>query len=293
MKKPQLLFILLTISYLSIAGWMVSQIIIHTQSYKTLKQEYTTALNYEKRLLDVDEWLDKSLGEEKKAKVAGTLSDANKHYALAKKVSFWFLGVSLLYGFLSFFFFNKTKTGHYKYVTGTLLSIALLSLIAGVCTPMLEIAAYEQDMVIPINVDTGMFGIKLNHTAEFSGEMFFYYQSKSIMELISLLLQNGNFLVGISILLFSIFIPIIKLSLSAYALIRDSSSKRITHIIHFIGKWSMADVFVVAIFLGFLAFKNMQTGIQTDSHTLLGLYFFFAYCILSISSSYFIKTKRV
>ncbi|MEL6988227.1 MAG: paraquat-inducible protein A, partial [Bacteroidota bacterium] len=59
--------------------------------------------------------------------------------------------------------------------------------------------------------------------------------------------------------------------------------------VKYIGKWSMADVFVVAIFLGFLAFNNMQTGIQTRSHVLLGLYFFLTYCVVSIVSSSFIK----
>jgi hypothetical protein len=293
MKGKSLLFTILTAIYLGVGGWMISQIIIHTQAYKNLKSIYTEALNYEKRLLDVDEWLDKSLGVEKKAKVQDVLIDSEKHYVLAQKVALWFLMLTIIYGILSFFFFNKIKTGNHKLLTGCLLVIALLCLIAGVCTPMLEIAAFEKDMVIPINIDTGLLGMKLNHTAEFSGEMFFYYQCKSIMELIQLLLTNGNFLVGISILLFSIFIPVIKLSLSAYLLMKDANAPGISKLVKHIGKWSMADVFVVAIFLGFLAFKNMQTGIQTDSNTLLGLYFFFAYCVISISSSFFINNKAV
>ena len=56
-----------------------------------------------------------------------------------------------------------------------------------------------------------------------------------------------------------------------------------------IGKWSMADVFVVATFLSYLSFSNMNTGIDTEANTLVGLYFFFAYCILSITSSQFIE----
>ena len=56
-----------------------------------------------------------------------------------------------------------------------------------------------------------------------------------------------------------------------------------------IGKWSMADVFVVATFLSYLSFSNMDSGIDTEAKTLVGLYFFLAYCILSIASSQIIK----
>jgi len=56
-----------------------------------------------------------------------------------------------------------------------------------------------------------------------------------------------------------------------------------------IGKWSMADVFVVATFLSYLSFSNMNTGIDTEANTLVGLYFFLAYCILSITSSHIIE----
>ena len=54
----------------------------------------------------------------------------------------------------------------------------------------------------------------------------------------------------------------------------------------------MADVFVAAIFLSFLAFNNMQMGIQTDSNVLWGLYYFLAYCILAILSAVLLQKKR-
>ena len=57
-----------------------------------------------------------------------------------------------------------------------------------------------------------------------------------------------------------------------------------------LSKWSMADVFVVAMFLGFLAFENMQAGITTYSNICIGLYFFLSYCLLSIGGSILAKT---
>ena len=52
-----------------------------------------------------------------------------------------------------------------------------------------------------------------------------------------------------------------------------------------IGKWSMADVFVAACFLSFLSFNNMSNQIETESHSLLGLYFFLSYVVVSLISS--------
>ncbi len=47
----------------------------------------------------------------------------------------------------------------------------------------------------------------------------------------------------------------------------------------------MADVFAVAIFLYYLSFSNMNSGINTEVNTLVELYIFIAYCVLSIASS--------
>ena len=55
----------------------------------------------------------------------------------------------------------------------------------------------------------------------------------------------------------------------------------------------MADVFVAAIFLAMLAFNSMQTGIELETASLMGIYFFLAYCILSLLSSSFLKKAMV
>jgi uncharacterized paraquat-inducible protein A len=117
--------------------------------------------------------------------------------------------------------------------------------------------------------------------------MYFYYQSKSVLELIALLFRQNNFVVGLSILIFSVLIPVVKNGLGLASLYRERLPR--PGILHWFllrsGKWSMADVFVVAIFLGFLAFNNLQTGIQTESRVLPGLYFFLAYALLAIWAS--------
>jgi uncharacterized paraquat-inducible protein A len=121
--------------------------------------------------------------------------------------------------------------------------------------------------------------------------MYYYYQSKSVIDLINVLFENKNYVVAVSIFCFSVLVPFIKLTLSVLLLLsrpfRDSGLVKKT--VGRIGKWSMADVFVVATFLSYLSFSNMNSGIDTEANTLVGLYFFLAYCILSIASSQFIE----
>jgi len=121
--------------------------------------------------------------------------------------------------------------------------------------------------------------------------MYFYYQSKSIYQLIELLFKEKNWLVGISILLFSIIIPIIKLLFILILSFNKTPNKKLTAVFSFIGKWSMADVFVASCFLAFLSFSNMNVGIDTKSKVLYGLYFFFCYVVLSILMGSLIKKK--
>ena len=54
----------------------------------------------------------------------------------------------------------------------------------------------------------------------------------------------------------------------------------------YISKWSMADVFVVGLFLAFLSFANMSTGVDMGSDILFGLYYFAGYVVISIFIGY-------
>ena len=66
-------------------------------------------------------------------------------------------------------------------------------------------------------------------------------------------------------------------------------SKNAVNVVNKIGKWSMADVFVAGVFLAYFSFSNMNVGVETSAKTLIGLYFFLGFVILSILSSYFVK----
>ena len=166
----------------------------------------------------------------------------------------------------------------------TLLHISLVMLCIGISVPFLEIGAYMQDLKVE--------GMGLSKT--FNGKMYFFYQCKSVLNLIQTLLENNNFVVGIAILVFSILSPFTKLFLYyRHFLSRaNQSNSRLLRIASYIGKYSMADVFVAACFLAFLSFSNLNMGVKTESATLLGLYFFLGYCLVSIGVYYLIEGKK-
>ena len=62
-----------------------------------------------------------------------------------------------------------------------------------------------------------------------------------------------------------------------------------TPVVVYLGKWSMADVFISAMFLAVFSFTNMNEGVDTGSTTLIGMYFFLSFVILSIFSGFVLK----
>ncbi len=123
----------------------------------------------------------------------------------------------------------------------------------------------------------------------FPGKTYFYYQNKGIMEVITMLWKTDNKPVAISIGLFSVIIPLLKLiSTLIILLTRTTKAKMFRKVLSFLAKWSMADVFVVALFLAFLSFSNMSPGVTMDAKILFGMYYFFVYVLLSIGLGFFL-----
>lgn len=265
--------------YLLLAGAGAYFVAGHTTIYRQERLTYAQENDFKKRLLDMDEWL----GDGVAAPQGGeALLRADSHYRQALLWSGALALLSLLY--LLFAWRRKRNGGDARSFGAALTAVALACLLTGLFTPMMELAAYERDLEIPLKFKTGLFSLNIDYTQTFEGDLYFYYQSKSIVELIGLLLRQHNFTVGLSILLFSVLIPLSKLLLSGSVLLRPGLWDRrfVRFVLEKTGKWSMADVFVVALFLGYLAFSNMQAGIRADSRVLIGLYFFLAYCLLAI-----------
>jgi len=113
------------------------------------------------------------------------------------------------------------------------------------------------------------------------GHMELFTATRSIMGTIQNLHENNNDLVAFLILFFSVIIPIFKgLSLLAILALKQWKGRTKLHkFLSIIGKWSMADVFVVGIFLAYLA-TDSNDNIQAWLHN--GFYYFLAYCIISL-----------
>ena len=119
-----------------------------------------------------------------------------------------------------------------------------------------------------------------------SGKLNFVvqYQVRGIAAIIWELLTAGHWIIGGFLLLFSIVTPLTKASLTL--LVTASSSHERNHkigqLLHTIGKWSMADVFVAAVILALYALKFQEA---TKSIPCLGLYYFIGYCLLSMTTT--------
>ena len=116
------------------------------------------------------------------------------------------------------------------------------------------------------------------------GEIGLHDSTQSIMKTIRTLWENDNNLVANLILLFSVLVPIFKaVTLLAILFIKQIKNRTFLHwFVAIISKWSMADVFVVGVFLAFLATKS-NDSIHAELHE--GFYYFLAYCILSIAAT--------
>ena len=88
-------------------------------------------------------------------------------------------------------------------------------------------------------------------------------------------------IVALVILLFSVLVPVLKvLSLLFVSVFMENKfTHSIVKFFKMIGKWSMVDVFVVAVFLVYLTSNNADVS---RAEVEVGLYFFLAYVIVSM-----------
>ncbi len=130
--------------------------------------------------------------------------------------------------------------------------LALILLFTGISSPMIEIDARINELKF----------VLLGQNVVFKNQVIFY-QSKSILDVVHILLKTGkvdSMLVGGLILVFSIIFPISKLISTELYLLGRGKFKNNAVVKFFAfrsGKWSMADVAVVAIFMAYVGFKGI------------------------------------
>ncbi len=138
---------------------------------------------------------------------------------------------------------------------------ALIMLIFGLITPILMVTIHKE--------------------VEYLGDVVLSFESKGVIGSIEKLFGNGDLVVALVILLFSVLVPLVKtLSLLFISLFMENRfAHGMVKFFKMIGKWSMVDVFVVATFLVYL---TANKGEVSRAEVEVGLYFFLAYVIISM-----------
>ncbi|HEA18095.1 MAG TPA: paraquat-inducible protein A [Pseudoalteromonas prydzensis] len=127
------------------------------------------------------------------------------------------------------------------------------------------------------------------------GEISAYQKTRSIWGTVNELANNKNYLVAALVALFSIVIPTLKLLMQLlYIFLPVNKFKRMLgQLIQGLSKWSMVDVFVIALIVAYLAGNaDGQMGELINMHAELGngFWYFTGYCLFAIAASSLIKT---
>ena len=177
----------------------------------------------------------------------------------------------------------------------------IILLIAGVTTPTIDVEAKISQMSFML----------MGHTIHFENQVL-YFQSKSILDVFWIMIAHQDIqmkFVGVLLITFSIFFPLLKI-VSSLGYYYNYHHARENPVIKFFvlksGKWSMADVMVVAIFMAYIGFNGIidsQFGqlssagqelvILTTNGTSLqpGYYLFLTYTLLALFLSGFLTRK--
>ncbi|MBE0594561.1 MAG: paraquat-inducible protein A [Gemmatimonadales bacterium] len=126
-------------------------------------------------------------------------------------------------------------------------------------------------------------------------EIEVYQQTRSIVGSVRHLYKVGSPVAASLILLFSVVVPFTKGILVLWAVWHDDRARRARtlHFVEMIAKWSMADVFAMALFIAYLAARASQTppgaGFVPQVVTFTatfgpGFYWFAAYCLVSLAT---------
>jgi paraquat-inducible protein A len=141
----------------------------------------------------------------------------------------------------------------------TMITASLISWFVGILAPMMTIEVFKDLPLV--------------------GYTIFKYESKSIWGTILTLWEIDRYFIAVMVGFFSVIIPVIK-TIAVYVSLFNKKSIKI---MNFIGKWSMADVFIVALLLANL---TLNTDEYTDAKVQIALYFFSMYVIFSIIATY-------
>ena len=171
------------------------------------------------------------------------------------------------------------------------LVLSLVVLTMGLLIPMIDIDARISKMSFTLLGEPVIFH-----------DQVLYFKSKSILEVVHLMFIQGKadlFAVGILVLLFSVLFPLSKIMSALLMLYIPSvrEKKWARFLVFKTGKWSMADVMVIVIFMAYIGFsgilteqlnqlEHMNPGLDilttNESSLQTGFYMFTAFVLLGL-----------
>jgi len=118
-----------------------------------------------------------------------------------------------------------------------------------------------------------------------------YGQTRSIVGSIRHLYSVGSLTAATLILFFSVVVPLTKSVLVSWAVLQSNRDvrSRTLYFVEMIAKWSMADVFAVAVMIAYLAAQASQSAsggasiIEFNASFGAGFYWFAGYCLTSLA----------
>lgn len=196
-----------------------------------------------------------------------------------------------------------------KIIGAVLLIIAYALLIPGLTQPMLSVVGtVEKESLVEVGRDilenspdvssfVMNFADMMMDSLDTEGTITAFDKTQSILGTASELFRTGHIPVAALIVLFSVIIPFIKgvITLSTLAPIGSVWKQRLNRFAGAISKWSMADVFVVAIFVAYLASNGLEGNsdlVAFNSQLGSGFWFFVGFCLLSILATQLITWQK-
>lgn len=170
----------------------------------------------------------------------------------AKTYNYTFVIIGCLSLMLLLWFLLRNQAQLHKMLFVMSVLMAMAALFVGLLAPMIEIDARIKELSFTL----------IGRHLEFHDQVLFF-QSKSIIDVVHILLATGkpdSIVVGVLILIFSVLFPITKLICTQVYLMGGERIRKHGLIKFFAfksGKWSMADVMVVAIFMAYIGFKGI------------------------------------
>ncbi len=237
-----------------------------SRAYESVSAHETISAKTDRALREILETLSLGIyggGTELAEQVSDAVDVARYHEARATGTGWLLLGFSVAFLAVVIATEEHGRRKESPTIIRHLFGVSSIFLLVGLLAPILTVVAHEEIALL--------------------GRVVLQYESKGIVTTIHKLFLVANYFLASLLLLFSVVLPVLKILLSIVALELGHSRTRRASVllIKIIGRWSMTDVFVVAVLLAFLTADTAQL---TDATLGPGLYFFAGYGLLSIAA---------